>query len=33
MKSSMNYNFTSRHLTLDSLPRSNQGHKENVSPK
>ena len=26
MKSSMNYQFTSRHLTLDNLSRSNQGH-------
>ena len=25
-KSSMNYQFTSRHLTLDNLSRSNQGH-------
>ena len=25
-KSSMNYQFTSRHLTLDKLSRSNQGH-------
>ena len=26
MKSSMNYQFTSRQLTLDYLSRSNQGH-------
>ena len=25
-KSSMNYQFTTRHLTLDNLSRSNQGH-------